>query len=209
MTVWDGTSVKCWWTIPRPAAIASRGEPNATGAPVDEDLALVGPVEPGEDVHQGALAGAVLAEQRVDLAGPQVEVDVVVGEDARETLDDPARLDGERRGARRRLVPGAVAAVIVDVPSGCGEARGRPPAGLESDCLAGQRWAADGDALVPPVHADRALRARGAGRELVEVGLLELLAGRQELLAGVVLDRPGEDVEPAERRRRASWRACP
>src|SRR5436190_12202792 len=55
-----------------------------------------------------------------------------------------------------------------------------------------------GDAVVPPVHADRAFRARRAGRELVEVGLLELLAGRQELLAGVVLDRPGEDVEPAE-----------
>ena len=32
-TVCDGTSVKCWWTIPRPAAIASRGERNATGRP--------------------------------------------------------------------------------------------------------------------------------------------------------------------------------
>ena len=52
---------------------------------VEADLALVGPVEAGEDVHQRALAGAVLAEQRVDLAGPQLEVDVVVGEDARET----------------------------------------------------------------------------------------------------------------------------
>ena len=33
------------------------------------DLALVGVVEAGEDVHQGRLAGAVLAEERVDLPG--------------------------------------------------------------------------------------------------------------------------------------------
>ena len=37
---------------------------------VDQDLALVGPVEAGEDVHQRGLAGAVLAEQAEDLARP-------------------------------------------------------------------------------------------------------------------------------------------
>src|SRR6476469_5152474 len=61
-----------------------------------------------------------------------------------------------------------------------------------------QRRQRGGDPVVPPVHADRALRARGTGRKLVEVGLLELLPGGQELLAGVVLDRTGEDVEPAD-----------
>ena len=35
---------------------------------VEDDLALVGRVEAVEDVHQRGLAGAVLAEQRVDLA---------------------------------------------------------------------------------------------------------------------------------------------
>ena len=35
---------------------------------VEQDLALVRPVEPGEDVRERALAGAVLAEQRVHLA---------------------------------------------------------------------------------------------------------------------------------------------
>src|SRR6478736_5366919 len=49
------------------------------------------------------------------------------------------------------------------------------------------------DALVPPVHARLALRPGGAGRELVEVGLLELRARRHERLAGVVDDRPIED----------------
>ena len=52
---------------------------------VDEDLPVVGLVEPVEDAHQGALAGAVLAEQGVDLARGQREVDAVVGDDARET----------------------------------------------------------------------------------------------------------------------------
>ena len=46
---------------------------------VDQDLALVGLVEPVEHVHQRALAGAVLAQQGVDLAGLDDEVDRVVG----------------------------------------------------------------------------------------------------------------------------------
>jgi hypothetical protein len=40
------------------------------------DGAGVGTHEPDEDVHQGALAGAVLPEQGVDLARRHVEVDV-------------------------------------------------------------------------------------------------------------------------------------
>ena len=42
---------------------------------VEQDLALVGHRQPVEDVHQRGLAGAVLAEQRVDLARPEVEID--------------------------------------------------------------------------------------------------------------------------------------
>src|SRR6478752_4542906 len=56
-----------------------------------------------------------------------------------------------------------------------------------------------GDAVRPPVHAGLALVAGSTGRELVEVGLLELGSAREELLALVVLDRAGEDVEPVER----------
>ena len=66
---------------------------------LDEDLPLVGLVQPVEDVHQRRLAGAVLAEQRVHLAAREVEVDVVVREDARKLLHDPAHLqDGGRGG---------------------------------------------------------------------------------------------------------------
>ena len=49
---------------------------------VDQDLAPVGLVEPVEHVHQRALAGAVLAEQGVDLAGLDRQVDGVVGDEA-------------------------------------------------------------------------------------------------------------------------------
>ena len=41
----------------------------------DQDTARVGLVDAGEAFHQRRLAGAVLAHQRVDLAGAQVEVD--------------------------------------------------------------------------------------------------------------------------------------
>ena len=59
---------------------------------VQQDLALVGPVEAVEDVHQGGLAGAVLAEQGVYLAPPEVQVDAVVRNDPGKPLRDPAKL---------------------------------------------------------------------------------------------------------------------
>ena len=80
-----GTSWKCWCTIPIPASIAWRGSSKVRGASVDEDLARVRPVQARQDVHQGGLAGAVLAEQPQDLAAVGRDRDPVVGEHARET----------------------------------------------------------------------------------------------------------------------------
>ena len=74
-TVMTGMSMKCWNTMPMPWSIASRGEPTVDRLAVDEDLALVRREHPVDDVHQRRLARAVLAEQRVDLATPQLEVD--------------------------------------------------------------------------------------------------------------------------------------
>ena len=84
-TVSTGTSMKCWWTMLMPRVDGVGGPGDLDGLAVEQDLALVGLGEPVEDVHQRGLAGAVLAQQRVDLAGPHVEVDAVVGDDARDS----------------------------------------------------------------------------------------------------------------------------
>ena len=54
--------------------------------PVDVNFASVRRDNPGEDVHQGRLAGAVLAQQRMDLAGIQVEIDAAQRVHAAEAL---------------------------------------------------------------------------------------------------------------------------
>ena len=75
-----------------PGSSASPGPVNRHRLAVDEDLALVRLYEPVEHVHQGGLAGAVLAEQTVDLARRDREVDVVVGNQAAKALRDAAQL---------------------------------------------------------------------------------------------------------------------
>ena len=132
VTVSDGTSVKCWWTMPRPAAMASAGLPKRTGAPSTATVPASGLVQAGEDVHERGLARAVLAQQRVDLAPPQVEVDLVVGDQPGESLDDPPHLDRERLRS---------VAMVIDRPRGPpADARtksspeaARPP-GMDAGC---------------------------------------------------------------------------
>ena len=66
-TVKDGASLKCWCTMPMPARIASAGPPNSTGCAAEQDVAAVARQQAVEDVHQRRLAGAVLADQGMDL----------------------------------------------------------------------------------------------------------------------------------------------
>ena len=99
VTVNGSTSTKCWWTIPIPCAIATARRRDLDLLAVHDDASLVGRVHPVEDPHQRRLAGAVLPDQRVDLAGAQLQGDVVVGDDAGESLRDVLHHD-ERRGAR-------------------------------------------------------------------------------------------------------------
>ena len=95
-----GTRLRSWCTALMPAAIASRGEANCDLAAVEQHPALVGPVDAGDDLDQRRLAGAVLAHQRVDLAGLEVERDVVERLDAGEGL--ARALDGEPHLSRPR-----------------------------------------------------------------------------------------------------------
>ncbi len=71
---------------------------------VEQDLALVARVDAGEYLHQRGFAGAVLAHQRMHLAGLQLEAGVVQRPHAGERLADAAHGD-ERRHGRACLAP--------------------------------------------------------------------------------------------------------
>ena len=72
------------------------------GAIYDE-LARIMRDHAGEDVHQRRFAGAVLAEQRMDLAGPDIEIDVVQRAHAWEGLAYAFGRQNWKRAQRRLL----------------------------------------------------------------------------------------------------------
>jgi hypothetical protein len=72
------------------------------------DLSFVRPVQAGEDVGQRRLARAVLAQQRVDLAGGRLEVDVLVRDDCGEPLRDSTQRNCRRWRGGSRLPAGTV-----------------------------------------------------------------------------------------------------
>ena len=92
----DETKVLVHHADPRVERVTRRVEANLLA--VELDLALVLPVEAGEDVREGGLARSVLAEQRVHLPFGRLEADVVVRDDAGEALRDPDH--AHRRGQR-------------------------------------------------------------------------------------------------------------
>ena len=73
--------------------------PDGHRPPGDADLPPVGPVEAVEDVHQGGLAGAVLADDPVDGPRRDGQAHVPVGVHGAETLVDAAKLDRRRDGS--------------------------------------------------------------------------------------------------------------
>ena len=74
-----------------PDGVLGRGELDRLS--VQEDLALVVPVQAVEDVHERGLARSVLAQEGVHLAAFQVEIDSVVGDDAGEAFRDRPELE--------------------------------------------------------------------------------------------------------------------
>ena len=76
------------------AAIAWRGNRDALA--VHQDVAGIGRVVAVQDFGERAFAGAVLAEERNDLAGAHTELGDIVGEQRAEPLDDAARFEEGR-----------------------------------------------------------------------------------------------------------------
>ena len=116
--------MKCWCTMPMPGVDGVVGAAEATASPVDGDGALVGALHPVEDLHQRRLAGAVLADDRVDGRRRRTaQVDVAVGDDAGEALDDvPVSSTAEIAGApvpsRSATVSGGHAASVTATSDG-------------------------------------------------------------------------------------------
>ena len=57
---------------------------------VDADLAVVGRQDASQQVNEGALAGAVFADQGMDFTAPQLDVNPIQGPDAGKTLGETA-----------------------------------------------------------------------------------------------------------------------
>ena len=105
-TVNAGIRRRSWNTMPMPSSRPTAGERDLDRHAVDRDLALVGLVGAVDELHQRALAGAVLAEQGVHLAGRDLQVDLAVGDQVAEALGQPGdpqagRLGGCGIAARR------------------------------------------------------------------------------------------------------------
>ena len=91
--------------MPIPAPSASAEDRRTTGRP-DFDPPESGTDHAEQDFHQGRLAGAVLAEQAVDRAGRDAEVDAVFAQTGPKCLETP----------RSRIAGGAVSGRKVPTP---------------------------------------------------------------------------------------------
>lgn len=83
-----------------PPSTASRGVTAGIPCRRSEDDAAVRDVDTRHDLDERGLSRAVLAEERMHLAGAHVEIDILEHAHAREGLRDPGEGD-ERRHASR------------------------------------------------------------------------------------------------------------
>src|SRR5258708_30535335 len=70
---------------------------------VYEDLPSIWPVEPGQNAHERALARPIFAQQRMHFPPPRREIDISIGDHARESLVNTNHLDGQRLFVHARL----------------------------------------------------------------------------------------------------------
>ena len=85
-TLRSGNRPGCWCMTAMPAAWASSGEWNVDRLAVEHDMPVGRAIDAGQQLDAGALAGAVLAQQRQHLAGAQFERRILEGNRAAEGL---------------------------------------------------------------------------------------------------------------------------
>ena len=74
-----------------PRANASSGLAIFTAAAFEVELAAIGLMSAGDRLDEGRLAGAVVADQSLDLAGIDIEVDLTKRTQGPEELANPAQ----------------------------------------------------------------------------------------------------------------------
>ena len=79
-------SEKCWKTMPMPSALACIGLVTTTGWSFQKIVPPSGCSDPNSIFTRVDLPRAVLAEQRVDFAGNDVQIDAVIGLERAERL---------------------------------------------------------------------------------------------------------------------------
>ena len=115
-----GTSMKCWWTIPIPRAMASAVERDRHRLAVQADLPLVGGEQPVEDVHQRRLARPVLARAaRGSPPGAARSRSRRWRRAPPKRLVTPAELERGRAGSRWQARARLRCLVAADARSGC------------------------------------------------------------------------------------------
>src|SRR5207248_8364788 len=67
------------------------------GTAVDMNLTGVLAIRAAENLHQGGFAGPILAEQHVDVASLERQIDAIEGDHTRERLADAPHLEHRRR----------------------------------------------------------------------------------------------------------------
>ena len=96
----SGKEIGSWWISVMPSLCAAIGRGDVDVRAVEGERAARRAMHAGENLGEGRFPGAVLAEQRMDLAAPKVEIDVAQHLDARERFGDAVRAD---EGFPRRL----------------------------------------------------------------------------------------------------------
>ena len=183
---------------PRSRRAATR---TSTGSPSTPDLPASGRYRP-DRMFMSVLLPAPFSPRRAWISPvPEVEVDIVVGDDAGEGLDDAAPPPGrERRRPRAASAwPAAGAGVVIrSVPCG---GRSRPATVGRGPSTGSGQESGGNSAVMPSVHQYMHVlhsEPGAPGGNWSRSDCSSLLAGRQQLLAGVVVDRAGEHVEPTE-----------
>ena len=93
-----GTSASSWWMMTMPMLLAVVDAFEVAFLPAIDDLAVIGAgrIDARQHLHQRRFAGAVLADDGVDLAFLDAEVDVRQRLDAGKRLGDAAHLQNGR-----------------------------------------------------------------------------------------------------------------